>query len=86
MTLTNCKLTGNRAIGGPGSSEVDFAANQGLGGGILNLLGSLTVTNSTLIGNQAIGGDNSKPTSVNPLTAQEWRRHPELRRHAHCHE
>ncbi len=94
MTLTNCTLTGNRAIGGRGTtgSTVVFAADQGLGGGILNLFGSLTVKNSTLIGNQAIGGAHSTPTSVDPLTGLgnpltgAWRRHPELPRHARCHE
>ncbi len=70
MTLTNCTLTGNRAIGGPGTtgSTVVFAADQGLGGGILNASGTLTVKNSTLIGNQAIGGAHSTPTKDNPLT------------------
>ena len=70
VILINSTLTGNRAIGGPGSNnERTVVVSQGIGGGISNSGGSrLTVMNSTLSGNQAIAGDHSIPTLANPLT------------------
>ena len=51
MTVSNCTLLDNQAVGGSGSAG--FAD----GGGIINNGGSrLTVTNSSFLDNEALGG------------------------------
>jgi uncharacterized repeat protein (TIGR01451 family)/CSLREA domain-containing protein len=52
LTLTDCTITDNQALGADGTPLV----SSGLGGGIYNL-GTLIVTGSTVSGNQALGGD-----------------------------
>lgn len=52
LTVSNCTLLDNQAIGGSGDSTTQGAAN---GGGIANEVGAaLTVTNSTFQGNNAV--------------------------------
>jgi hypothetical protein len=54
LSLTNCVLTGNYAIGSKGGTPTGGTMN-GFGGAVYNS-GALTVTNCTLSGNYAIGG------------------------------
>jgi hypothetical protein len=55
LTIANCQITGNQALGADGSS----AFGDANGGGIYIQAGSATLCNSTLSGNLARGGDNS---------------------------
>jgi hypothetical protein len=53
--ISNCTITHNQAVGGPGG--VGQNGSDGLGGGVANLTGAtLTITNSMLDHNSAIGG------------------------------
>jgi hypothetical protein len=62
MSVTKSTLTGNRALGGSDAG----AGVEGLGGGIMNVVGStLVVDNSTLTDNLAQGGSYNTPTSGN---------------------
>jgi hypothetical protein len=56
LTITNCQITGNQALGAADPSAVGF----GYGGGIYVLAGSAMVSNSTISGNLARGGDYSE--------------------------
>jgi hypothetical protein len=67
MIVSNCAIVGNRSVGGDGG-DGETTLSQGIGGGIMNVLGTLTVANSALIGNLALGGNHSTPTADNPLT------------------
>ncbi len=63
ITLTNCTLYSNQAIGGEGGDSADAgsgafrggAGGSGTGGGIFNS-GTMTLVNCTLSGNSAVGG------------------------------
>jgi hypothetical protein len=55
LTITDCQITDNQALGGAGAS----AFGDALGGGLYVLAGSATISNSTISGNLARGGDNS---------------------------
>ena len=55
LTITDCQITGNQALGAAGMS----AAGDAIGGGIYILAGSATITTSTISGNVGRGGDNS---------------------------
>src|SRR5262249_33690855 len=67
MTVSGSTLTGNRSVGGDGA-DGETSLGQGLGGGVMNALGTMTISDSTISDNQAIGGDHSTPTLDNPLT------------------
>jgi hypothetical protein len=59
-TVTNSTFASNSAIGGSGTNQ----GGEGLGGGILNLLGaagppSMTVSNTTVTSNAAVGGSGA---------------------------
>ncbi len=55
LTISDCEITGNRALGAAGTS----AFGDALGGGLYVLAGSATISNSTISDNLAQGGDNS---------------------------
>jgi hypothetical protein len=55
LTITECQITGNEALGAAGPSAVGLA----FGGGISVLAGSATISNSTISGNLARGGAGS---------------------------
>jgi hypothetical protein len=55
LTITDCQIIGNQALGAAGAS----AFGDALGGGIYVLASSATITGSTISGNLAQGGDNS---------------------------
>ncbi|HMC89491.1 MAG TPA: hypothetical protein VKI17_08080, partial [Gemmataceae bacterium] len=63
MTVRYTALIGNRAVGGPNGDGVT-SFSQGIGGGMLNYLGTITVNNSAFIGNQAIGGNGGSNVPV----------------------
>ena len=55
MTVSNCTVTGNEAIGGAGGSGAN--GGNGFGGGAYNDgQSTLTILGSTITDNQAIGG------------------------------
>jgi hypothetical protein len=69
LTVTNCTISGNSVIFGPGgggilnegtlevtNSTISGNSVTGAGGGIFNMAGTVTVTNSTISGNSATGG------------------------------
>ena len=60
LTLSNCAVNGNRAIGGAGGDGgVTTGYSQGQGGGLYNVGGStLNVVGCTITNNQAIAGNN----------------------------
>ena len=53
LTVTDCRITNNQALGADGPS----AHAAALGGGFYILAGSVTISNSTFSGNLARGGD-----------------------------
>ena len=55
LTITNCQVTGNQALGGAGAA----AFGDAYGGGLAVQAGSVAISNSTISGNQARGGDDS---------------------------
>jgi hypothetical protein len=55
VTITNCQITSNQALGGVGASRF----GEAIGGGIEIFAGSATIQGSTVSGNVAHGGDNS---------------------------
>ena len=67
MTVTNCTLTGNQAMGGNNGNGTALFG-EGLGGGMMNVFGTLTLSNCTLTGNQALGGTGSTAPVENPPT------------------
>jgi hypothetical protein len=63
LTLSNCIVAGNEAIGGSGGSTLALPVytDPAFGGGINNGLGgTLNVTGCTITGNQAIGGASAQ--------------------------
>ena len=62
VSLFNCTLSGNAAVGGSGPpGTINIAGDLGRGGAIYNngLNGSVSITNSTISGNVAMGGNGS---------------------------
>jgi hypothetical protein len=55
VTINNCQIMGNQALGSAGASSF----GEALGGGIEIFGGSATIKSSTISGNLAHGGDNS---------------------------
>jgi hypothetical protein len=55
LTMTDCIVAGNQAVGGAGAA----ASGQAYGGGLLLAAGSATIKDSTFTGNVAAGGANS---------------------------
>ncbi len=55
LSITNCQIVGNKALGGTGPS----AGGDALGGGVYVLAGNATIVNTTISGNLSQGGDNS---------------------------
>ena len=67
ITVSNCLIVGNTAIGGnvgPGTTGV----GEGVGGGVLNVFGTLTLNNCSVLNNQAVGGNGGTAGIVNPPT------------------
>jgi len=60
LTVLNCTISNNRALGGDGDGADPGDAGDGKGGGIYNN-GTLTVFNSTISDNTACGGDGEHP-------------------------
>ena len=60
LTLSNCTVNGNRAIGGDGGDGgVTTGYSEGQGGGLYNVAGStMNVVGCTITNNQAIAGNN----------------------------
>jgi hypothetical protein len=58
VTVTNCTISGNAALGGAGGTMVGSVGSNGmgLGGGIFNVDGSVSVLNGTFAYNQAPQG------------------------------
>ena len=55
LTITDCQITDNQALGGAGAS----AFGDAFGGGLYIAAGSATISNSTISGNLAIGADGA---------------------------
>src|SRR5205807_2522435 len=51
MTVTDCTVIGNRSVGGAGADGVT-SFGEGLGGGLMNVFGTLTIDHTLIIGNQ----------------------------------
>jgi hypothetical protein len=58
MTVSNCTLTGNQAVGGSaaGAGFAEGGAIMNIGGYLFPAPTTLTVTNSSFVGNEALGG------------------------------
>ena len=58
VSLSDCTVAGNSAVGGPGDGAApsDGTAGDGLGGALFSLDGSVSVRGSTIAGNVATGG------------------------------
>ena len=53
------RVYGNQAIGGSGATASSPFADVGIGGGIMDIAGTLSLTNCALNGNQATGGSGA---------------------------
>jgi len=68
MTLVNCKIDANRAIGGGGgNANLGLGDSEGIAGGISNGGGStMTITGSAITNNLAQAGDNAVLSDGDP--------------------
>jgi hypothetical protein len=65
VTLADCKVDSNRSVGGGGNGPTG-GNSQGIGGGLLNGLGTLNVARCQITNNFAQGGANAQISASDP--------------------
>ncbi|HYV38837.1 MAG TPA: hypothetical protein VE988_24350 [Gemmataceae bacterium] len=65
MTLIGCNVAGNRSVGGGGGDGLTTGDSEGIGGGLMNVFGTLNVIGCSITNNKALGGDNGIQSDAN---------------------